>query len=124
MLKLFLDAYLRLLQHDLFMSRNGLANLYEHLRGIRLQHSKTVTGSVQECTDALNYACAFYPRRILCLQRSSVLLGLLRRRGHNAQMMTGVQRMPFKAHAWVEISGVIVNDRLASRENFIVMEVC
>jgi hypothetical protein len=39
-------------------------------------------------------------------------------------MVIGVQTMPFKAHAWVEVGGQIVNDRLASREKYLVLEVC
>ena len=49
---------------------------------------------------------------------------MLRVRGTSAHMMIGAQKMPFKAHAWVEVDGHIVDDRLASRGEFVVMEVC
>jgi hypothetical protein len=39
-------------------------------------------------------------------------------------MIIGAQKLPFKAHAWVEIDGAIIGDRLASRERFLVLEVC
>jgi hypothetical protein len=39
-------------------------------------------------------------------------------------MIIGAQKLPFRAHAWVEVDGHILNDRLASREKFLVMEVC
>jgi hypothetical protein len=49
---------------------------------------------------------------------------MLRENGVAAQMVIGAQKLPFKAHAWVEVDGVIVNDRLASTENFLVLERC
>jgi hypothetical protein len=39
-------------------------------------------------------------------------------------MIIGAQKLPFKAHAWVEVDGEIINDRLASREKFLILEVC
>jgi hypothetical protein len=36
----------------------------------------------------------------------------------------GAQKLPFKAHAWVELDGVIIDDRLASREKFFILEEC
>jgi hypothetical protein len=61
---------------------------------------------------------------VLCLERSSVLVKMLRRRGLPAHMVIGAQKLPFKAHAWVELDGAIINDRLVSREKFHVLEVC
>ena len=79
---------------------------------------------MEAVTFALNVACCFYPKRALCLQRSAVLVRLLRSNGVPAQVIIGAQKLPFKAHAWVEIDGQIINDRLASRESFLVLEVC
>jgi len=36
---------------------------------------------------------------------------MLRRSGVRAQMVLGAQSLPFKAHAWVEVGGRIVNDK-------------
>jgi hypothetical protein len=70
---------------------------------------------VEELTDticaALNNACVWYPRRAECLQRSAVLTCLLRRYGLPAQMVIGTQKLPFRAHAWVELNGRVVNDK-------------
>jgi hypothetical protein len=49
---------------------------------------------------------------------------MLRRNGIPAHMVIGAQKLPFKAHAWVEVEGHILNDRLASREKFLVLEEC
>lgn len=58
---------------------------------------------------ALRRACLFYPREARCLQKSAVLVCLLRRAGVPAELVIGVCRTPFRAHAWVEVSGAIIN---------------
>src|SRR5580704_7845541 len=60
---------------------------------------------------AVNYACVWYPKQALCLQRSFVTTYLLRKHGVAAQMVVGAQKLPFKAHAWVEVGGRAVNER-------------
>ena len=59
---------------------------------------------------AVERACVWYPKQALCLQRSAVTACLLRSFGVQAQMRIGVRPMPFLAHAWVEVDGVVVND--------------
>lgn len=48
-----------------------------------------------------------------CLSRSLALLWLLRRNGHDADLRLGVSLDggAFAAHAWVELGGVVLNDR-------------
>jgi hypothetical protein len=48
----------------------------------------------------------------------------LRRYGIPAQMMIGVQKIPFRAHAWVEVEGRIVNDKPYMRELYVVLDHC
>lgn len=60
---------------------------------------------------AINDACIWYPKRVLCLQRSAVLTCLLRSGGIPAKMVLGVQSLPFKSHAWTEVDGEAVNER-------------
>jgi Transglutaminase-like superfamily/Coenzyme PQQ synthesis protein D (PqqD) len=45
-----------------------------------------------------------------CLPRSLALFGFLRRMRLQAEHVIGVQRSPFQAHAWVELSGKVVLD--------------
>ena len=49
---------------------------------------------------------------------------LLKRHGVPAQMMIGAQQMPFKAHAWVEVDGRVVNDKPYMREMYAVLDKC
>jgi hypothetical protein len=58
------------------------------------------------------------------LQRSSVAVTLLRRHGIFAEMVIGAQRLPLKAHAWVEVDGRVVNDKPEVQTDYIVMERC
>lgn len=71
---------------------------------------------------AMDLACAFYPKRVLCLQRSAATLLLLRRHGWNAELVIGAQMMPFKSHAWVELNGAVVSDKPYMREMYQVLE--
>jgi hypothetical protein len=119
-----LEAYSRLVAHDVFMSLNDLAGLHEQIRRFPKRATDSSTTATQLVSHALDLACAFYPKRALCLQRSAVLVKMLRRRGSTAHMIIGAQKLPFKAHAWVEVDGEIINDRLASREKFLILEVC
>jgi transglutaminase-like putative cysteine protease len=45
-----------------------------------------------------------------CLPRSLALTSLLRRRGIDAEICFGVEKFPFRAHAWVEAGGLVIND--------------
>jgi len=60
---------------------------------------------------AVNLACIWYPKRVMCLQRSAVTTCLLRSYGVPASMVMGIQSLPFKAHAWTEINGRAINER-------------
>ena len=69
-------------------------------------------------------ACIWYWKEVLCLQRSAATACLLKRHGVPAQMMIGAQQMPFKAHAWVEVDGRVVNDKPYMREMYAVLDRC
>ncbi len=70
------------------------------------------------------YACIWYPKQVLCLQRSAVAVTMLRRYGIPAEMVIGAQRLPLKAHAWVEVGGRVVNDKPEVQSDYLVMERC
>ena len=73
---------------------------------------------------AVNYACVWYPKRVLCLQRSAVTTCLLRHRGVPAKMVFGAQNLPFKAHAWTEVEGHAINERNDVQQVYSVLECC
>jgi len=74
--------------------------------------------------EAMDFACVFYPKRVLCLQRSAATTMLLRRHGWSAEMVIGAQVLPFRAHAWVEVDGTVVNDKPYVADIFQPLERC
>lgn len=79
---------------------------------------------VQQVCNAVNNACVWYPKRVLCLQRSAVTTCLLRDCGVAAKMVIGTQSIPFKAHAWTEIDGCPLNERRPVQNIYQVLECC
>ncbi len=73
---------------------------------------------------AVDMACIWYWKEALCLQRSAATACLLKQFGVPARMMIGAQQMPFKAHAWVEVDGRVVNDKPYIREMYAILERC
>jgi hypothetical protein len=121
---LTIEAYVRLIAHDIFMSRRNFAALHQRVKQFpaRVKTATAVPGVA--VSSALDLACCFYPRRVLCLQRSAVLTMMLRSRGLPAHMVIGAQKLPFKAHAWVVLDGDVLGDRLATQEKFLIVEIC
>lgn len=78
---------------------------------------------LRACT-AVNRACTWHPKRALCLQRTSVLVCLLRSLGFPAEMVIGVHKMPFYGHAWTEVSGRVLNDHANAQKFFYVLNRC
>jgi len=121
---LFLRAFLTLVYFDLFLLRGNFSVLYEKVRGYpvgkRSPHSKTAE---QVCA-AVDMASIWYWKQVLCLQRSATTVCLLRRYGVAAQMVIGAQQIPFRAHAWVEVDGQVVNDKPYMREMYGVLDRC
>jgi hypothetical protein len=78
----------------------------------------------EELSHAMDLACVFYFKRVLCLQRSAATTVLLRRYGCSAQMVTGAQILPCEFHAWTEVDAVVVNDKPYMREIYQVLERC
>jgi hypothetical protein len=79
-------------------------------------------GVVRSVISDVDYAITLYVRPVLCLQRSVAITRLLRRRGVQAQLVIGCHLCPFKAHAWVEVSGSIVNDNREDLQFFTVLD--
>lgn len=121
---LTLQAYSKLIYFDFHLARGNFAALYQKVR-------RSPVGSLVELPDvtericaAVDMACIWYWKEVLCLQRSAATACLLKRYGVPAQMMIGAQQTPFKAHAWVEVNGRVVNDKPYMREKYAVLDHC
>jgi hypothetical protein len=79
---------------------------------------------VQQVCVAVNTACVWYPKRVRCLQRSTVTTCLLRSTGIPAKMVMGAQILPVSAHAWTEVNGKPINERRDVQRIYGVWERC
>ncbi len=96
----------------------------------RVVHDWPVAGNeasyqtIERVCQAVNYALMWYPKRVHCLQRAAVTTCLLRSAGVPAKMVLGAQKVPFKAHAWVEVEDKAVNERMDVLGKYGVWERC
>ena len=108
---LVLKAYFLLALFDFQLRYGSFTKLHRKVRTCPLGENKHSLGAVRTLCSAVDVACIWYPKKVLCLQRSAATVSLLKRYGVPAQMVIGAQHTPFKAHAWVEVDGRVVNDK-------------
>lgn len=119
-----LRAYLTLIYFDLFLARKDFGALYNRVRLCPIAPRQTSLPTTEKVCAAVDAACIWYWKEVLCLQRSAVSVYLLRTYGVPARMLIGIQQFPFRAHAWVEVDGRIVNDKPYMRELYAVLDQC
>ena len=110
MLLLVLKAYCKLIQFDVSLSRGNFAELYNKVRNCPVATHASAPDVIENICSAIDMACIWYWKEVLCLQRSAATACLLKMSGVTAQMVIGAQQMPFKSHAWVELDGRVVGD--------------
>jgi Transglutaminase-like superfamily len=121
---LFLQAYGKLILFDFYLASGNFAKLYNKVRDCPIRAGVLDPAAVERICSAVDIACIWYWKEALCLQRSAATACLLKRHGVPAQMVIGAQQLPFKAHAWVEVSGRVVNDRPYTQEMYEVLDRC
>jgi hypothetical protein len=121
---LLLRAYLQLIRFDLHLARGNFAALYEKVRQHPVGKQAPAHVAVERVCSAVDLASIWYWKEVLCLQRSAATACLLKKYGVPAQMVIGAQQMPFKAHAWVEVGGRVVNDKPYMPEVYAVLDRC
>lgn len=124
MLFLVLRAYCKLIFFDFCLLRGNFAALYEKVRNYPLKTPSEFADATARICAAVDVACIWYWKQVLCLQRSAATSCLLKQFGVPAQMMIGAQQMPFRAHAWVEVDGRVVNDKPYMKEIYAVLDRC
>jgi len=117
-------AYYELLSLEYPMFRKNFSLIHEkvHNTGVRRTQHR-ITTEEQTC-HAVELAAAFYFKNVRCLQRSAAAARLLKKFGFAAEMVIGVQQLPFVAHAWVEVDGRVVNDKPYMSEIYSVLSRC
>jgi len=121
---LVVQAYLKLIPFDFYLARKDFAALYNKVRHCPIANQAASPDAVEQICSAVDMACIWYWKEALCLQRSAAVACLLKRHGVPAQMVIGAQQMPFKAHAWVEVDGRVVNDKPYTSEMYGVLDRC
>jgi hypothetical protein len=121
---LVLRAYLTLIYFDFYLARRNFAALRAKVSYHPLGRRLEVPAVAEKICYAVDMACIWYWKEVLCLQRSAATACLLKRYGVPAQMMIGAQQVPFKAHAWVEVDGRVINDKPYVREMYAVLDRC
>jgi hypothetical protein len=124
MMRRIVESWLLLLYFDWLMHFRGFQRVHAVVREQKLRPAAKVQESDRELSHAVDLACVFYFKRVLCLQRSAATAVLLRDHGWNAEMVIGAKLLPFQSHAWVEINGRVVNDKPYIPEIFQVFERC
>lgn len=125
MSRLIVKSYLLLLWTECFMIFRSLRALHTQVRRRKVDSPRT--GRLYRADElclAMDLACVFYPKQVLCLQRAAATTQLLREHGIRAEMVIGVQLVPFQSHAWVEVGGSVVNDKPYMRDLYQELERC
>lgn len=121
---LFLKAYCQLLRFERLIARGKFERVHTTVRNCPIGISPAAEDVAKSICTAIDMVCIWYWKEVFCLQRSAATTCLLRRHGVPAQMVIGAQPLPFKAHAWVEIGGRVVNDKPYMREMYAVLDEC
>jgi len=121
---LVLQAYLKLIDFDFYLARKDFGAIHNKVRYCPVANKTPSWDAVEQICSAVDMACIWYWKEALCLQRSAATACLLKRHGVFAQMVIGAQQMPFKAHAWVEVDGRVVNDKPYTPEMYAVLDRC
>lgn len=121
---LVLKAYLKLIQFDFHLARGNFNALYEEVKKCAVRQPPAPANAVEHVCAAVDVACIWYWKEVFCLQRSAATAWLLKQHGVPAEMIFGAQRLPFRAHAWVEVQGHVVNDKPYMREKYQVLDRC
>lgn len=121
---LILRAYLKLILFDLYLARGNFAALCAKVHNYPLGKQPSGSLTIEHICSAVDMACIWYWKETLCLQRSAATACLLKAGGVSAQMVIGAQQLPFKAHAWVEVAGRVVNDKPYTPEMYAVLDRC
>lgn len=121
---LFWQAFAGLIGYDALNAVCSFRTLHRLLKNCRASKCAAADETITNVCTEVNHACIWYPKRALCLQRAFVTTWLLRKHGVHASMVLGAQKLPFKAHAWVEVDGKAINERSNVQATYAVWERC
>ena len=121
---LFIRAWFALLAYEVLSAFCRFETIYSMVKDWKVASTPSGQDIIDRVCKAVNYACIWYPKQVLCLRRSFVTTYLLRKHGVPAHMVLGSQKLPFKAHAWVEVDGQAINERSNVQATYAVWDRC
>ena len=124
MVLLILSAYFELIRIEPYLLCGNFPALHAAVRKCSIPAQTLSPHPIEQICTAVDIDCACYWKPVLCLQRSAATTFLLRRDGWRAHMIIGAQYLPFRAHAWVEVDGCVVNDKPHAAEVYAVLDRC
>lgn len=124
MTPLVFEAYFQVIRMGRRLRSGDFQSFYEILRSQQVGREFAADGTIEKVCLAIDTACTWYWKEINCLHRSSATVWLLRKHGVPAKLLIGAQQMPFRAHAWVEVHGHVVNDKPYVKEIYSVLDCC
>jgi hypothetical protein len=119
-----LRAYALLLSFEYVLLRGDFPALYRRIRRQPVRPRRFDAGKYALACEAVDRACVLYFKQVQCLQRSAVTVCVLRQQGAPAELVIGARPFPFRAHAWVEVQGIVVNDKVSATETYAVLDRC
>jgi transglutaminase superfamily protein/coenzyme PQQ synthesis protein D (PqqD) len=114
-------AFLGIVTVNLVLRILGFHTLCEVVKGWPVSDRNASPGAKEQICAAVQKAGSWYPREAMCLQRSAITTCLLRQIGIAADMVIGCRKIPFGAHAWVEVDGEVANDKRQVQEFYKVL---
>lgn len=118
-------AWCGLLAVDLLLKTAGFERFLRVVRWWPILRARRQDAEVcRKVTAAVDRAATCYFKQAWCLQRSAANVCLLRLRGIEAELVIGARKLPFGAHAWVEVGGRVVNNHPIVQEQYAVLERC
>lgn len=117
-------ALLMLVAYDVLCTFSTFGRIHKMVKRWRVARRLPDDDAINRVCTAVNYACIWYPKQVLCLQCAFVTTYLLRKKGVFAHMVLGAQKLPFKAHAWVEVDGRAINERSNVQGTYAVWDRC
>jgi hypothetical protein len=107
------EALWGFVEYDLVSAVFGFGSIYRRLAAAGGAEVRSDLRGAEVVSRAIELAACFYWKPVLCLQRSVVMVAVLKKRGIRANVVIGYRGDPFFAHAWVEVDGRVLNDSAA-----------
>lgn len=124
----FIKIYILLIHFDFSLRLNGfhkMFSIYADKYEITEERSKLhspdyneMSWKINELLQLIDTACACYPFEAQCMHRTFLAYKLIRKRfGLPVQIVIGVRKFPFQAHAWLMLDEHNVNESYEFTEN-------